>query len=316
MARSGSHSASWRGLLGALLLASAIAAGCGGSDASGKPSKSGEKSGAKGGGKRGSGAAPSAEGGSDAGVGDGAESAKPKVARSRSGKTAGDLVNDLAESYRGTEPGSTKPEDLRRREEARAGLIEELISLGDKGIPELLRAVNHPEPEIREWVCVALGEIASADASEKLVEIALGRDRSLAVHACDALGRIKAAGAIARLDPLAKATAAAAGWRADGQAGLLRGAAGEALARGGVKSGVPALIENLASPHAEVRRDALVRLRRLTGKEIPAAVDAPASARDAVLQKWRDWWSKNQGLFRAQPREGLANHEVFVARKE
>ena len=96
------------------------------------------------------------------------------------------------------------------------------------------------------------------------------------------------------------------------QAGLLRNAAAEALTRHGNKDGVPALLDAVDGPSAGVRRDALIRLRRLTAQEIPTTVDGTADERKRTLALWRHWWDEAKGLFKPAVSEAPRIHQVYA----
>lgn len=243
---------------------------------------------------------------------------KPPTPRSKSGKTVDELVLSIADSYKGLDP-SMDVQELLDAEEKRLKITAELVEMGKAALPKVLAAATAPslQVEVREWACAVLGEIGEGEAAEPLLKIALSNDRNMGIHACDALGRLHGvAGALAKLKPLLKTRPWQAGHpMSEAQAGLLRNASAEAIARGGDKDGVPALIDGMEHASAEVRRDAMVRLRRLSGKEIPATVDGSIEARKANVRRWRAWWKESGGVFRPDPHEGRANHAVFVGQK-
>ena len=242
---------------------------------------------------------------------------KPKVPRSKSGKTARQLVDAIGGSYKEMDAGQS-PADLANAEMKRVQLVAELIEIGPAAMKWVLDALGHPVGPVREWACVVLGAYGKSKAADALLAAALDdRDRNLGVYACDALGRIEGiAGAMERLKPRLSVQSYKKGhplW--DTQAGLLRNAAAAALTRAGSKEGVPVLIANLEGFGAEVRRDALVRLRRLTRQQIATTVDGPAAARKRTIEQWKAWWGSNKGLFRPTPREGHENHAVYAGKK-
>lgn len=243
--------------------------------------------------------------------------AKPPPVRSKSGQTPHELMNLLGDSYKQMDAGQPA-EALAKAEAQRAEWVVETIGCGAGALPDVLDALRHPVAEVREWACVILGEIGKPEAAEALLALALDdRDRNIGVYACEALGRLKdVAGAMERLKPRLTVASLQKGhglW--DTQAGLLRNAAAEALTRAGSKDGIPVLFDAVAGASAEVRRDALVRLRRLTAQEFPTTVDGPAPERERTLALWRQWWDGAKGLFTPAPNETAQIHQVYAAEK-
>jgi hypothetical protein len=288
----------------ALMAAAALVAGCGG-DPPKKAPKPPKEAGSGAGGK--------------AAKADATEPPpKPEPARSKSGKTPHELINLIGDSYKQMDAGAS-PEELARSEAERVGWVAETIAIGGGALRDVLDALKHPVPEVREWACVILGELGKADAAEALLALALDdRDRNLGVHACEALGRLPGiAGAMERLKPRLTVAPFQKGHPlSEAQAGLLRNAAAEALTRTGSKDGIPALIDAIDGASAEVRRDALVRLRRLTAQVFPTTVDGPADERARSVTQWRQWWDGAKGLFKPTPSEAAQIHQVYAAAKQ
>lgn len=284
----------------ALLAAPLVACGCGGGDT--KPAKS-----------------------SDAGSGDSPPAKKPDRkpeskpdqkpdAKSASGKTAHELVQNLAGSYKEVEFADA--EELIRLAAKRRGMVGELIALGSEAHGKILEGLGAPlGAATHEWLILVLGEIGDPAAGAALEKLALGGDWQMAVCACDALGRLReSAGVAEKLKPLLTIDTQNAWPYAKNLRGLLRNAAAEAVSRQGSQEGIPVLIANLEGG-AEIRRDALVRLRRVTAKHFGTTVDGPADSRTKAIGQWKAWWKSSEGLFRPAPREQSSNHAVFSGQK-
>ena len=95
--------------------------------------------------------------------------------------------------------------------------------------------------------------------------------------------------------------------------GLVRNQAAESLARQSDFTGVSVLIENLGS-NGWVRRDAHIRLRRMTGCKVDFGYNLGESReeRQKAIDKWKAWWKKNRLTFR--PR-WTKSHKVFDVNK-
>ncbi|MHC5020893.1 MAG: HEAT repeat domain-containing protein [Planctomycetota bacterium] len=239
---------------------------------------------------------------------------KPAPAKSSSGKTAHELVQALASSY--TEVEYPDAEEMARLGVKRRKIVAELIEIGSNGRDKVLEGLQAPiGAETHEWLILALGEIGDAKSAEALTKIALSNDWQMAICACDALGRLKdSAGVAAKLTPLLTVDTKNEWPYAQTLRGLLRNAAAEAVSRLGSQDGVPVLIANLEGG-AEIRRDALVRLRRVTAKSFGMTVDGPADKRAKGIGEWKRWWDSTKGLFKPAPSEQASNHAVFSGKQ-
>ncbi|GEM_PF-1913232 len=97
----------------------------------------------------------------------------------------------------------------------------------------------------------------------------------------------------------------------------VRHAASEALALLGDNEGVPLLIEGLGG-NGWTRRDAAVRLRRLTGGEVDFGfhLDMDGEQIETVQQAWRAWWKENGEDFEAARHFTRDVLDVYMPRKE
>jgi hypothetical protein len=239
---------------------------------------------------------------------------KPAVARSKSGKSARELVQALAGSY--TEVEYPDADEMVRLSDKRRGIVAELIEIGAKARTNILDGLSAPlGPETHEWLLLVLGEIGDPKAGAALEKIAMGSDWQMAICACDALGRLKdSAGVAEKLKPLLVVDTKNEWPYAKNLRGLVRNAAAEAVSRQGSQDGISVLIANLEGG-AEIRRDALVRLRRVTAKNFGVTVDGPVSKRDTGIGEWKRWWADTKGLFKPAPREQSSNHAVFSGKQ-
>jgi hypothetical protein len=89
--------------------------------------------------------------------------------------------------------------------------------------------------------------------------------------------------------------------------GLIRDQAAESLARIGDFSGVPVLFENLLG-NGWVRKDAIIRLRRMTGCKLDFGYNIGASHEDRAkaVEAWKSWWAEKGGGFKPEWTESVA----------
>jgi len=148
-----------------------------------------------------------------------------------------------------------------------------LTHLGPDATPELIRALDHADPQVRLTALDALGLRGVAAARSQIAGL-LERDGSLAVRtrAAAVLGRL---GTGSTVDALVAATGAV-------HPTALRGQAVRSLGELGIRSAVEQLAHLLADPHHEVAHQASRALLRLgtTGLralESAASPGAPAA---------------------------------------
>jgi hypothetical protein len=104
-----------------------------------------------------------------------------------------------------------------------------------------------------------------------------------------------------------------AGKSKETEQGLIRNQAAESLARLGDFSGIPQLVDNLES-NGWVRRDALIRLRRITGCKVDFGYNLGTSRteRKGAVEAWKKWWEENRTGFAAAWTD---SHKVFDVNK-
>jgi hypothetical protein len=95
--------------------------------------------------------------------------------------------------------------------------------------------------------------------------------------------------------------------------GMIRSQAAESLARLGDTTGVPVLIENLLS-NGWVRKDALIRLRRMTGCKVDHGYNLGDGkpVREEAVNRWKAWWEKNKATYKPEWTDSL---DVFDLNK-
>jgi HEAT repeat protein len=150
---------------------------------------------------------------------------------------------------------------------------ETLVALGSAALPQLLAALDHPDPTVAWAAAEAIGAIGDNTAVAPLAARLPGLDAALRDYLVDALGRI---GDVRAIPPLVAAFGGQVGYR--NEAPIVR-----ALLLFGRRA-LPALIEGLASEDAAVRAGALEVLRRLADTDhltavLPLLDDADPSVR-------------------------------------
>jgi hypothetical protein len=196
--------------------------------------------------------------------------------------------------------------------------------------PFLLVALKNPDPLNRMEVAYCLGRIGDPAAAPSLVEILKEvplPSYDQIVFVAEALGALGDPAAREALAPLLKYAVEREVYgrevgpvelkMMDSREATVRQAAAEALARLGDGSGFPLLIEGLAG-NGWVRRDAAVRLNRLTGGKVDFGfyLDMPKEGLDQVIASWNGWWAKNRATFKADWRETREAYDVYEPRKK
>ena len=189
---------------------------------------------------------------------------------------------------------------------------------GGKGaVPTLLGIVDKGSPEARTASLLALGRIGDS-AARKPVEALLEKAESAEdrMGALQALGKFGGASSVpllkkflayeapVRFPPEADFMVAKG---RETEQGLIRDQAAESLARIGDFSGVPVLFENLLG-NGWVRKDAIIRLRRMTGCKLDFGYNIGASHEDRAkaVEAWKAWWAGKKGDWKPEWTESVA----------
>ena len=207
--------------------------------------------------------------------------------------------------------------------ETRAKAVKDVVRVGKAAVPPLLADLKKGTPASRATALLCLERIGDYSVREKLeFFLARAETQEETIYALKALGRLGNASsrellrrflgyeAPVRLDPKV-------GWIADKaketEQGLVRNQAAESLARLYEFSGVPVLIENLSS-NGWVRRDALIRLRRMTDCKVDFGYNLGTSRalREKVIEKWKTWWKGAKDSFQS---DWTQSHKVFDVNK-
>jgi HEAT repeat protein len=202
--------------------------------------------------------------------------------------------------------------------------VAEIVAKGRAAVPELtavLRRGSSPRAASVLLCLERIGDFRALDAIYPFLALSKRLDERL--YALRALGRLGnpttkkllkkylAYEAPDRLDE--KVVGWIAGKSKETEQGLIRNQAAESLARLGDCSGVPQLVDNLES-NGWVRRDALIRLRRITGCKVDFGYNLGASRRErkVAVDAWKDWWEENRAGFSAAWTD---SHKVFDVNK-
>ncbi|MCC6862548.1 MAG: HEAT repeat domain-containing protein [Bryobacterales bacterium] len=160
-----------------------------------------------------------------------------------------------------------------------AGQVRLLGALAERGdssaAPAVVRALNSDAPEVRAAALTALGRLGGAAHVKILAEAAAAGEGAVQAAARQSLRALR--------DPAADAAIAAAIPAADGKVKAeLVMAAGER----GASETAAVLVEALADPHLEVRREALRGLRNVAGPaQVPALIDLLTKAAGASQRR-------------------------------
>jgi hypothetical protein len=228
------------------------------------------------------------------------------------GKTIADTIEDL--SFH----------DWAVRREA----IRRIVGAGPWIVPFLQVALKNPDPDNRQEVAYCLGRIGDPAAVPSLVEILKGDPPyGVIVYVAEALGRIGDPAAAEAVRPYLEYTLERQVYGREvgpvelkiivSREATVRHAAAEALALLGDTRGVPAIIAGLTG-NGWVRRDAAVRLRRLTGGTVDFGfhLDVKDTEKKRIQKAWLDWWADHRDGFepcRTFPREAL---DVYMPRED
>ncbi|MHC4600736.1 MAG: HEAT repeat domain-containing protein [Planctomycetota bacterium] len=195
-------------------------------------------------------------------------------------------------------------EDLEKRSEA----MKKAVKFGADGVEPLSALLDEGDVQTRTAALECLGRIGDRSAKESV-------ERSLKKAATwdDLLYGLKALGFVgddSSIPVLKKYLAFVAKPRFPAEAkwmiekgreteeGMIRSQAAESLVRLGDTSGVPVLIENLLS-NGWVRKDALIRLRRMTGCMVDHGYNLGDGkpVRAQAVDRWKAWWAENKDTF-------------------
>ncbi|MHC5078996.1 MAG: HEAT repeat domain-containing protein [Planctomycetota bacterium] len=193
--------------------------------------------------------------------------------------------------------------------EARSDAIGKVREFGADAVPALLGLLEKGNPEARSAALLCIG-LAGDPSAKKGVETFLEKAKTLEekLYGLMALGEVGDASSVAVVKGFIGYTAPVrfekkAGFMVkkgrETEEGLVRNQAAESLARLGDYTGIPALIENLDG-NGWVRKDALIRLRRMTDCKVDHGYNYNAGrpARAKAIAAWRVWWRKNQDGFK------------------
>ena len=227
----------------------------------------------------------------------------------------------------GAEEKALSPETMKRLGSSdpaqRDQAVQAFVAAGKVAVPSLTAILRRGDETVQTSAVLCLERIGSPSALGAVVEFLKGAQSLLArLYAVKALGKLGNASTRAVLRPYLeyegpKRLDPSVGWIADKaretETGLIRNQAAESLARLGEFKGVPLLIDNLAS-NGWVRRDALIRLRRMTGCKVDFGYNlgSARSDRDKVIEAWKTWWSANARGFKP---DWTTSHNVFDVNK-
>jgi hypothetical protein len=192
-----------------------------------------------------------------------------------------------------------------RKREATHGFLE----AGAASVSTLRRLLTSRRREAQVLAAAVLADLPGPEAVAVLRAVVddpaaarnpASRDHELTELAIEGLGRHGDAADVERLRPFLEGGAplntivmSGPDKRASERRAVLQDAAAEALARLGVTEGMPALIGNLGGG-GWARRDAAIRLYRLTGERFGFALDAPAPEREASIARGLAWWEAHK----------------------
>ena len=220
-------------------------------------------------------------------------------------------------------------EDLSAPEwEIRGPAVRKIAGAGRWIVPFLLVALKNPDPLNRMEAAYCLGRIGDPVAAPPLIAL-LREDppTDQTVILADALGALGDGAALEVLRPKLKYTVEREVYgrtvgpveikMMESREATVRQAAAEALARLGDTTGMPLLIQGLAG-NGWVRRDASVRLDRLTGGKVDFGfyLDMPKTEVDKVIASWNAWWEKNRAAFKPDIRWSVDGLDVYRPRKK
>lgn len=210
----------------------------------------------------------------------------------------------------------------RKREAARA-----FLAAGTASVATLRRLLTSRRREAQVLAAATLAELPGAEAAAALRAVVDDpraaqhedqRDHELAEWAIEGLGRHGDGGDLDRLRPFLEGgrpqnTVVMSGpeKRASERRAVLQNAAAEAMARLGATEGMPALIGNLGGG-GWARRDAAIRLQRLTGERFGFALDAPSPEREACIARALAWWESRDAGWKPVELAQRQAHDIYV----
>jgi len=195
--------------------------------------------------------------------------------------------------------------------DARSKAVREIRSIGKGAVKPLLGLLEKGNIEARTGALLCLGLIGDESAREPIERFLDGaKSGEDLVYAIEALGFTGSEVSVPLLEKYLGYEAPVR-FDSDGgymvekgretEEGLIRNQASESLARLGDSSGVPVLIENLLG-NGWVRKDAIFRLRRMTGDKGDKGYDLGDGrpAREKAVKAWKAWWEKNGATFKPE----------------
>ncbi len=210
----------------------------------------------------------------------------------------------------------------------RRDAIRRVVGAGRWMVPFLLVALKNPDPQNRMEAAYCLGRIGDPVSVPSLVEV-LEQDPAydVIVYVTDALGRIGDPQAAGAIEPLLDYSLERAIYGREvgpietkmivSREATVRHAAAEALALLGDNQGIPLLIEGLTG-NGWIRRDAAVRLRRLTGCKVDFGFHTYMTQEQnrKAREAWSAWWEANREGFAAERAFSRDALDVYMPRKE
>lgn len=213
--------------------------------------------------------------------------------------------------------------------EIRRPAVRKVVEAGPWIVPFLMVALKNPERNNRAEVAYCLGRIGDKIAVPSLVEI-INEEQpydvlTFALDAVGTLGDPAAADTVRTLlqnyelqrDLYVRQVGEIELKMIESREATVKDAAAEALSRLGDNSGLKVLIDNLKG-NGWIRRDASVRLRRLTSCKVDFGfyLDMPASELEAVHQAWLKWFEENKESFRPEKADPREAYDIYMPREK
>lgn len=260
-------------------------------------------------------------GGEPAGPGPAPEPAVPAAELQARLQQWADVLEEEHPPFAYPGEGESMAWEQRKREAARA-----FLEAGTPAVATLRRLLTSRRREAQVLAAALLADLPGPEALAALRGVvddgraalhADQRDHELTELAIEGLGRHGDATDVERLRAFLEGgrpqnTVAMSGpeKRAAERRAVLQSAAAEALARLGVTEGMPALIGNLGGG-GWARRDAAIRLHRLTGERFGFALDAPSPEREACIVRALAWWQDHQAGWKPADLPPRQAHAIY-----
>jgi HEAT repeat protein len=235
-------------------------------------------------------------------------SAERSIVQAQGGKVSWALLEKL---------GSADPDE-------RDAAVADVLKIGKDAAPALVEELGKGTVRSRcsALLCLEkLEDFKTAKSVEFFLKSAATMDELL--YAIKALGVLGNASTKQAVKPMLEYKAPSrldekeVGWIAEKsretEEGFVRNQAAETLARLGDFTGVPVLIDGLDS-NGWVRRDAHIRLMRMTGCKVDFGYNLGSSRKEraAAIAKWKKWWGDSKSRFKP---EWTNSHKVFDVNK-